>query len=150
MVVDRDRRSPPDAPPAPALEDLLRDCCDDARLDGAGVTVVSSGGLREPVYATDVAANALARLQLSLGEGPSVDCASSGTPVLVPDLDDEDDRVMDRWPFFRHGARALGVRAVFAFPIRIGAIWLGGVDLHRRRPGPLGPDGWETDLFAGL
>lgn len=136
MDVDTDRTRPVVAP-IPVIEGLLRDCCARADLDGAGVTVVSSDGSREPVFASDDAATTVERLQLTLGEGPCLDCATSGTPVLVPDLDDEGDRAVDRWPFFRDGARAAGVRAVFAFPIRIGAIWLGEVDFHRRRPGPL-------------
>lgn len=148
MVVEVDRHSSHDAPAAPPLAELLQGCCEDADLDGAGVTVISSEGAREPMYASDEGAEDLARLQLSLGEGPSVDCASAGIPVLVPDLDDEGDRVMDRWPFFRDAARERGVRAVFAFPLRIGAIWLGEVGFHRRRPGPLGSVELGTVLNA--
>jgi hypothetical protein len=42
---------------------------------------------------------------------------------------------VERWPTFLEGAGAAGVRAVFAFPLRIGAITLGALDLYRDRPG---------------
>jgi hypothetical protein len=40
----------------------------------------------------------------------------------------------------------MGARAIFAFPIRFGAIGLGAVDLHGRSPGPLS----VTELGAAL
>jgi hypothetical protein len=45
-----------------------------------------------------------------------------------------------RWPAFAEGALQAGIRAVFAFPLRVGAIRLGVLDLYRDRAGPLSPD----------
>jgi hypothetical protein len=42
-----------------------------------------------------------------------------------------------RWPAFGPAARAAGVAALFAFPLQIGAIRVGVLDLYRRQPGPL-------------
>jgi hypothetical protein len=53
--------------------------------------------------------------------------------VLVPNLDLEN----RRWPVFTPGAAALGVAAIFSFPLQIGAARLGVLDLHRTTPGPL-------------
>jgi hypothetical protein len=89
------------------------------------------------LYATDDLSTQIERLQLTLGEGPCVDSSTSGSPVLVPDLADPDDAVASRWPVFREEATRLGARAIFAFPIRFGAIGLGAVDLYRRSPGAL-------------
>jgi hypothetical protein len=36
-----------------------------------------------------------------------------------------------RWPAFAEGALAAGLRAVFAFPLRVGAIRVGVLDLYR-------------------
>ena len=69
-----------------------------------------------------------------------------GTPVLVADLTDPRDVVANRWPVFRSEATRIGARAVFAFPIRIGAIWLGAVDFYRRTPGPL----YQRELSTAL
>jgi len=55
----------------------------------------------------------------------------------VPDVDDPGDVLVTRWPAFVEQAADVGVRAVFALPLRIGAISVGVLDLYRLRPGPL-------------
>src|SRR5207247_946645 len=45
------------------------------------------------------------------------------------------------WPTFREAADGLGVRAVFAFPLHLGAASLGALTLYHFEIGPLdGPD----------
>jgi ANTAR domain-containing protein len=68
--------------------------------------------------------------------------------VLVADLTDPRDGVAGRWPVFRSEATRTGARAVFAFPIRIGAIWLGAVDFYRQTPGPLSQPELSTALSS--
>ena len=80
--------------------------------------------------------------QFTLGQGPGID-AAAGAPVLVPDLAAE----AARWPVFVPEATGLGVRAVFALPLRIGAIGVGTLLAHRAVPGPL-VDGALADAFA--
>jgi len=63
--------------------------------------------------------------------------------VLVPDLV----AAAARWPGFVPAAASLGVRAVFAVPLRIGAISVGALQAHRSTPGPL-RDGALADAFA--
>jgi hypothetical protein len=84
---------------------------------------------------TDPAGEQLAELQLTLGEGPAQDAQASAAPVLVADLEADEPRL--RWPAFTPGARRLGVAAVFAFPLTIGAIRGGVMGLYRDSPGPL-------------
>ena len=115
-------------------------------VSGAGVSMVTSGGSRVPVCATDDTAMCVEELQLTLGEGPCVDAVHSGTPVLVHDLTEPDDLSVERWPAFMKGAEAAGVRAVFAFPLRIGALRIGAMDLYRDTPGEL----TTSDLSAAL
>src|SRR5579883_2280842 len=69
-------------------------------------------------------------LQFTLGQGPGLD-AAAGSPVLIADLAAE----TARWPVFAPAAAALGVRAVFALPLRIGAISVGALLAHRATPG---------------
>jgi hypothetical protein len=52
----------------------------------------------------------------------------------MPGLDAEAHQL---WPTSAREVAAAGVAALFAFPIRIGAISLGTLELHRRTPGPL-------------
>lgn len=114
--------------------------------DGAGLSLVSSMAKREPIFSSDDTAVTVERLQFTLGEGPCVDATSAGSPVLIPDL--EDSSVAARWPAFVAEVAEAGVRAMFAFPVRIGAIELGVVDVYRRRPGSLSPEDLATALSA--
>lgn len=106
-------------------------------VTGAGVSMVSARGTRGVVCATDSVAARIEDLQISLGEGPCVDASTTGTSVLIPDLAAPDDVAVERWPAFMDGALTSGVRAVFAFPLRVGAIALGALDLYRDEPGEL-------------
>jgi GAF domain-containing protein len=112
-------------------------CVQMLSVSGAGISMVTNAGNRGVVCATDDVSAHIEDLQFTLGEGPCVDAAHFGTPILVPDLIIPDDIVVDRWPAFLEGAGAVGVRAVFAFPLRIGAINVGVLDVYRSEPGPL-------------
>src|SRR5437764_10214190 len=112
-------------------------CVEMLDVTGAGISLVSDTGTRGVICATDDVAMRIEELQLTLGEGPCVDALGRGGPVLIPDLDDPGDVLTDRWPAFMSAAAEAGVRAVFAFPVRIGAISLGAIDLYRTRPGGL-------------
>ena len=47
---------------------------------------------------------------------------------------------MSRWPVYSPAVCDAGVRAVFAFPLQVGAGRLGVLDVFRARPGPLSAD----------
>jgi GAF domain-containing protein len=117
-------------------------------ITGAGISMVTTSGNRGVVCATDDVSARIEDLQLTLGEGPCVEAARSGAPVLIPDLRTPDDLVVDRWPAFLEGAGAVGVRAVFAFPLRIGAINVGVLDVYRSEPGPLRDGHLRAALLA--
>ena len=69
---------------------------------------------------TDEVSEQLAGLAPDPGGGPCLDAAASGGPVLASDLaGGESGR---RWPVFALAARQAGAAAIFAFPLRIGAI----------------------------
>jgi hypothetical protein len=86
---------------------------------------------------TDETADSLEQTQFTTGEGPCVDASSFGVPVLVDDLDHLGAAHAGRWPAFVDEAIGLGVRAIFALPLRVGAVSFGAADLYRRTPGPL-------------
>jgi hypothetical protein len=73
-------------------------------------------------------------LQYTLGEGPCVDAYQKDTVVSEPDLADSE---TVRWFAFTPPALQAGVRAVFGFPLRVGTVRLGALNLYRDRPGPL-------------
>jgi hypothetical protein len=117
-------------------------------VTGAGVSLVSDTGHRGVVCATDDVSRQIEDLQITLGEGPCIDAVRTGAPVLVADLHDHDDVATWRWPTFMTAAADAGVRAVFAFPLRIGAIGLGALDMYRNRPGPLDDDELSAALLG--
>ncbi len=123
-------------PPA-AMHSLLVASLPAIGVDGAGASLVTATGSRVSAYGSDPVATELEQLQITLGEGPCVDAGASHTPVLVPDITDLGGGYAGRWPAFRAEARAAGVIALFAFPLRIGAIAFGAVDLYRLTPGGL-------------
>src|SRR5664280_3659601 len=112
-------------------------CVQTLGVTGAGICLVTDTGNRGVVCASDDVSGQIEDLQFTLGEGPCIEAVRTGAPVLVADLDEPPDIVVERWPTFLEGAGAAGVRAVFAFPLRIGAITLGALDLYRDRPGDL-------------
>lgn len=114
---------------------LCAACVLAADVTGAGLTVISTGGQRSLVHATDAVAAQMEDAQLTVGEGPCVDAFEGRGPVLVADLSAD----YDRWPAFSPLAEVAGVAAVFSFPLQLGASRLGVLDLYRIRAGPLSP-----------
>lgn len=102
-------------------------------VTGAGLTVLSAGGQRSLVHATDATAAELEDAQLTVGEGPCIEAYAGRGPVLVADLMAD----QDRWPAFTPLAEAAGVAAVFSFPLQLGASRLGILDLYRVNVGVL-------------
>lgn len=84
--------------------------------------------------ASDTATERIEELQFTYGEGPCVDAFASSRPVLVPDLEAG---AMGRWPVYAPAIHDAGIRAVFAFPLQIGAVRLGALDVFRFHTGPL-------------
>jgi hypothetical protein len=83
--------------------------------------------------ATDGPAALMENLQHTLGEGPCLNAFRDQRPVLEHDLA----RASIRWPGFVPAATEAGIAAVFAFPLQVGAIRFGVLDLYRDTPGPL-------------
>ncbi|MDX6350447.1 MAG: hypothetical protein QOF84_5237 [Streptomyces sp.] len=104
-------------------------------VGGAGVSAMSRTAASHPLCSTDDVSAQLEELQLTLGEGPCVDAFALGVAVLTPDLLSDD--VLDRWPVFASAAAEAGAGAVFAFPLQIGAISPGVLDLYAEVAGEL-------------
>jgi hypothetical protein len=76
-------------------------------------------------------------LQFTLGEGPCVDAYHQDRPVIEPHLADP---AVPRWFGFTPRAVAAGVRSIFGFPLQVGVVRLGALNLYRERTGPLSHD----------
>ncbi len=101
---------------------------------GAGIMLMSGDIPRGPVCTTDEVSARIEELQFDLGEGPCVDAYRQDCAVLEPDLERP---VSPRWPAFSGPAVDAGARAVFGFPLRVGSVRLGALNLYRDRAGPL-------------
>ena len=122
-----------DAPGAETAR-LCRVCAEVTGMTGAGIMLMWGDVPRGSVCTTDEVSALIEQLQYDLGEGPCVDAHQLERPVLEPDLAEPTD---PRWLAFAGPALDAGVRAVFGFPLRVGAVRLGALNLYRDRPGPL-------------
>lgn len=113
---------------------LCQDACRRLPASAAGIALMNEDGTIELAVGSDDRATRLENLQLTLGEGPCVDAFSSGRLVLHSDLQAPGS---DRWPVYTPAALETGVRGIFSYPLRIGGIRLGVLDLYRDWPGPL-------------
>lgn len=105
-------------------------------MSGAGVSLMTGQTQVGAVWGSDSLALKVEDLQFALGEGPAPDAFSTGTPALEPCLAE----APDRWPFFGPAALDLGVAAVFSFPLQIGVIQLGALNLFRETAGFISSD----------
>lgn len=113
---------------------------------GAAIAVVSESGHRGVLCSSNAAATIVEDLQVTLGEGPGIDAHRLGVPVTDADLASA---APSRWLAFCGPAVAGGAAAVFAFPLRLGAIRLGTLTFNHRRPGRLTDDQYAQGLFIG-
>ncbi|MFC9363437.1 GAF domain-containing protein, partial [Rhodococcus sp. NPDC057014] len=115
---------------------VCRNCVDLLTgIDAAAVTLRATASAQDMLGASADWAGLLEDHQYTLGEGPGITAFTQGDPVLIDDLAAAD----HQWPAFTEAAQAVGVAAVFAFPLQFGAIALGTLDLYRRTPGALSP-----------
>jgi GAF domain/ANTAR domain len=113
---------------------LCSACAKVAEVSGAGVVLILHGRALGTVCSSDSTTEAVEEVQFTLGEGPCVDAFRSQAPVLVPDLAGPGG---SRWPGFRTGALAEGIQAVFGFPMLVGSVCIGALNLYHRRSGAL-------------
>lgn len=104
-------------------------------VSGAAVSTLGEVLGSETLSATDEHAARLDEVQFDLGEGPCWDALRGGGPIAEPSL-----RVNGpgRWPAFAAAIREEPVSSVFAFPLIVGPLKLGAVDLYSRTPLTLG------------
>jgi hypothetical protein len=104
-------------------------------VTGAWLSAASRKDVGHLMRVTDAVCEELAEIQLTLGEGPSLDAAAFGGPVLASDLGATE--TAGRWPAFAPAARQAGAAAVFVFPLQMGAIRAGVMGLYRAVAGPM-------------
>lgn len=103
-------------------------------ITGAGVMVLTDGVPQASLCTTGSVSDLIEQLQYTLGEGPCIDAYQTGRVIAEPDLGAP---ATPRWPAFAPKALEAGARAIFGFPVRIGAARIGALNLYRDQSGPL-------------
>jgi hypothetical protein len=130
-------RLAPEGEARPGTVRLCEVCAEVTLMSGAGIMLMSGDLPRGSVCTTNTVSALIEDLQYTLGEGPCVDAHLHERPVLEPDLADP---TGTRWPAFTPPAVRAGARAVFGFPLRVGAVRLGAMNLYRDQTGALSDD----------
>lgn len=115
----------------------------------SGASVSTMGDLlgSETVAASDDMAALLDELQFDLGEGPCWEALRQERPVLAPDLPSR----AGEWPAFSSAVRDQPLSSIFAFPLTVGPLRFGAVDLYSREPVVLDPtQAGQADAMAGV
>ncbi|GGL64566.1 hypothetical protein GCM10010129_05240 [Streptomyces fumigatiscleroticus] len=103
-------------------------------LDGLCLSLSRYDGSPELLHHHGERAPQLEDVQFTQGHGPGLEVLRTGGAVTAPDLTAAPP---GRWPGLVPELLALGVRAVFAFPLALGPVRLGVLTGHRARPGAL-------------
>lgn len=103
-------------------------------LPGAGLTLMDDEAHQSSMGASGDLMRVVEELQHTHGEGPCIDAHHFGRPVLEPDLIEPETR---RWVGFTPPAVDAGARAVFGFPLQVGATSIGALNLSSDRRGRL-------------
>ena len=98
-------------------------------VTGAAVSTLGELLGSETLIASDQRAARLDELQFDLGEGPCWDAVRLGRPVLETDV-----RHSGRWPAFSTAITAEDVSSIFAFPLAVGSLRFGAIDLYSTAP----------------
>lgn len=105
-------------------------------LSGCAVHLVGRDGVSGVAGSSNDRSARIADVAFTTGDGPGVEALRLRRPVLVADLATES----RRWPGFAHAAADEGVRAVYCFPLQVGGVSLGVLDLYGDEPRVLTAD----------
>jgi GAF domain-containing protein len=98
-----------------------------ADVDEVSVTLIGERGARTVAF-TGPLALALDEQQYAEGQGPCLSAAASGEKHLIPDLAAE-----ERWPLWRAGALAAGIRSSLAIGLPVAESVNGAVNVYSTR-----------------
>lgn len=122
------------------------------RWRGAAVAIsvplrVVGAATAETLAAADLAREG-EELQVTLGEGPSLDVLAGSPAIHLRELTGEAET---RWPMFAPAAVLRGIGSLAVMPMRVGAARFGAFVVYQGRPGGLDPaDGAEAIVLASI
>ena len=105
-------------------------------VSGASIVLEPTPGQFTILCASNQVASQLVDLEIMLGEGPCVDACGSSEAIIASILDSSP----SRWLAYAPLAVALGATSVFSFPVNIGAVRFGALNLFRAEARELSDD----------
>lgn len=103
-------------------------------VTGATVATVGSVMGSETLSATGEVARRLDERQFDLGEGPCWDAVNQAAPIAEVDFAANGPA---RWPLLWAALRAETIGSIYAFPMTVGTVQIGAVDLYSHDPSSL-------------
>jgi hypothetical protein len=127
---------------------LCEVCAEVTGVSGAGIMLMAAEVPQGSLCTTDEISKLIEDLQYLLGQGPCVDAYEQDRVVSEPEMASQG---RARWTAFSPPVVKAGVRALFGFPMRVGTVRMGAINLYRDTPGPLTEDQHADGLvMAGL
>jgi hypothetical protein len=118
-------------------------CAEVFVVASAEIVLIVADGVPAATYRSSRIFEPLEDVQFVLGVGPGFEAYGRGIAVVEADLASDPPA---RWGGFSGAAVKAGVRAVFSFPLQIGAAQIGALTLYQDRPGPLDDDTYDDAL----
>jgi ANTAR domain len=100
-------------------------------VDGASVSTIGDMLGTETIAASDAVIARLDEVQFDLGEGPCWDALALAGPVEAPDMRKNPPA---NWPHFHRAIADQPIGALFAFPLLLGSLRIGAIDLYSTDP----------------
>lgn len=120
------------------LRMLVERCAELLKVTTGGVMLESSPGGLRLAAALSPEMEALERAEMESEDGPCHEAYRTGEPVVDNDLGHSD--TGQRWPMVVDRMRNLGLKAVYAFPLRLRDDRIGALNLYRDVPGEFADD----------
>jgi hypothetical protein len=117
-------------------------------VTGVAISTLGAPFGTETVCASDASAARLDELQFDLGEGPCWEALATRSPVLSGDVRHHGNPA---WPVFTQTIDETDVGGLFAFPMVVGSLDIGAVELYSRHPRTLtGLEIADATMLVGL
>lgn len=113
---------------------LVERCQDVLQVDAGGVLLESPDGTLNLAAATAGKMERLEETEMRYSEGPCFEAYRDSKQVVAHDLES----TLEQWPHAAKAALDMGLRSVYAFPLRLRDDCIGALNLYREHPGPFG------------
>lgn len=122
------------------LHELVTSCADILDIDAGGLMLADAENSLHVVVSTSEDAELVEIMQLDAGEGPCIECFSTGASVAIADVAS----VREKWPAFARAAASGGYHSLFATPLKLRGRTIGAMNLFSKRVGDLNAEDIAT------